>query len=292
MQTVKQTFICIGAQKAGTTTLADILAQHSQIYIPEVKETKFFLFDEDYAKGIEYYNSTFYSTYNGQAASGEFDPDYLLFPQTAQRIADTLGKNIKIIVILRNPADRAYSHFLMTKKKGLEDHDFSTALQQEEKRKQNIKQQKIFAYLERGYYGKQLEVFMQVFPKENFLILLFEEDIIRNREATIENIQKFLGVQVEKLNADIHSNEAGEFKNETVTKLVRKPNFAKRLLKYILPSKNTRRNLRKYLIRKNMKTASIPKLDADTKKIIIERYFQKDIELTQKLTGRDLGAWL
>ena len=117
MEEIKQNFICIGAQKAGTTTLSDILSQHPDICIPPIKETKYFLFDVDYARGKTFYNS-YFSNYTGQKAIGEFDPDYLLFPFTAERIVATLGRDVKILVVLRNPADRAYSHFLMTKKKG------------------------------------------------------------------------------------------------------------------------------------------------------------------------------
>ena len=179
METVKPNFVCIGAQKAGTTTLADILSQHSDICIPPLKETKFFLFDEDYKKGEDYY-AGFFTNYKGQKAVGEFDPDYLLFPHTAERILETLGEDVKIIVVLRNPADRAYSHYLMTKKKGLEPFPFEQALVEEQHRKEDIKTRKIFAYTERGFYGRQLQAFLNVFPPKNFLFLIFEEQL-RNR---------------------------------------------------------------------------------------------------------------
>ncbi|MBK8680799.1 MAG: hypothetical protein IPN31_02620 [Bacteroidetes bacterium] len=61
-----QNFFCIGAQKAGTTTLAEILNQHSQIFLPAVKETKFFLFEDDFNKGIDFYNATYFSNYKGE----------------------------------------------------------------------------------------------------------------------------------------------------------------------------------------------------------------------------------
>ncbi len=290
MTDIRQNFICIGAQKAGTTTLADIISRHPDIYIPPVKETKFFLFDEDYQKGKTFYDSYFKGKSN-QKAVGEVDPDYLLFPYTAQRIADTLGKDIRIIVVLRNPADRAYSHYLMTKKKGLEPFDFEKALEAESGRKQNLKEQKIYAYLERGYYGMQIEAFLKVFPKENFLFLTFEDDLIQNTELTIERVQKFLNVPVQVLDLNVHSNEAGEAVNETLRDLVRRPNFAKRLLKAVLPSKEFRKSIRKFFIRKNLQKATAPKIDAATKKRIIETYFIHDIQLTESITGLNLQKW-
>lgn len=292
MTAPKHTFICIGAQKAGTTTLADILSLHPDIYIPEIKETKYFLFEEDYAKGIEFYNKTYFSTYKGQTACGEFDPDYMLFPFTAKRISDTLGTDIKIIVVLRNPADRAYSHYLMTRKKGLEKHDFLRAIEMEPQRRSGIKETKIYAYIERGYYGRQISEFLKYFSRENFLFLVFEDDIIRNREATFKTVQEFIGVSFHKLDTNIHSNEAGEFKSEAVTNLVRKPNFAKRVLKMIIPSGSVRKSVRKYFIKQNMKPVKTSKLDEATRKMLIEKYFAEDIALTRQITGRDLNNWL
>lgn len=290
MKELKQNFICIGAQKAGTTTLADILCQHSEICIPPIKETKFFLFDSDYNKGTSYYNS-FFTNYHGQKAVGEFDPDYLLFPFTAKRIAETLGSAIKIIVVLRNPADRAYSHYLMTRKKGLDDLEFENALAAEKNRKQDIKTQKIFAYIERGYYGKQLEEFLKVFPYENFLFLVFEEDFILNRQKTIQHVQEFLNVPFEELDINVHSNEAGEAQSEAIRDLVRKPNFVKKLMKFVLPSKEVRKDIRKFFIRKNMQKVASPKLSQEMRSRILQTYFMDDIQLTEKLINRNLGVW-
>ena len=290
MTDIRQNFICIGAQKAGTTTLADIISRHPDIYIPPIKETKYFLFDEDYQKGKTFYDS-YFKTLGNQKAIGEVDPDYLLFPITAQRIADTLGKNIRLIVILRNPADRAYSHYLMTKKKGLEPFEFEKALEEEKNRKHNIREQKIFAYLERGYYGKQISEFLKVFPKENFLFLTFEDDLIKNKVQTIENIQKFLNVEIIPLDLNVHSNEAGEAVNEKLRDLVRRPNFTKRILKAVLPSKEFRKSIRKFFIRKNLQKATAPKMDEATKKRIIETYFKSDIQFTESITGLNLEKW-
>ncbi|MBK7037048.1 MAG: sulfotransferase domain-containing protein [Bacteroidetes bacterium] len=290
MKELKQNFICIGAQKAGTTTLADILYQHSEICIPPIKETKFFLFDTDYQKGNSFYNS-YFTNYQGQKAVGEFDPDYLLFPFTAKRIAETLGEKVKIIVVLRNPADRAYSHYLMTRKKGLDDLDFENAILAEKNRKQDIKTQKIFAYIERGMYGKHLNEFLKVFPPENFLFLVFEEDFIQNKENTIRKVQEFLNVPYEALNLNIHSNEAGEAQNEVFRDLVRKPNFAKKLLKFVLPSKEARKNIRKFFIRKNIQKVASPKLSQEVRSRILQTYFMDDIHLTEQLINRNLGVW-
>ncbi len=287
---IYQNFVCIGAQKAGTTTLADILSAHPDMCIPPIKETKFFLFDDDYQKGKSFYDS-YFSNYSGQQAVGEFDPDYMLFPFTAQRLKDTLGAELKIIVVLRNPADRAYSHYLMTKRKGLEPHSFIKALDEERNRQQDIKIRKIYAYKERGMYGRQIEAYLQVFEKNNFLFLEFERDFLRNREETIRNVQAFLGVPYHQLDVLVHSNEAGEPIHDTVNELVRKPNFAKRILKFLLPVKSLRKAMRKKVIAGNMQKASVAKLDSETRQTLIREVFAEDILLTEKLTGLDLSGW-
>lgn len=287
---MKQNFVCIGAQKAGTTTLAEILGQHPDICIPPIKETKFFLFDQDYEKGKEFYDS-YFTNYQGQKAVGEFDPDYMLFPITAERLAETLGKDLKIIVVLRNPAERAYSHYLMTKRKGLEPNGFEDALKAEQGRKGDIKTRKIYAYIERGYYGKQIADFIKVFPKKNFLFLEFEQDFLKNRKVMIEKVQQFLELEPAPLNLDVHSNEAGEPINTRINELVRKPNFVKRLFKAILPLKAIRKWMRKTFIRTNMQKVSVPKLDAEQKKQVIHTWFMDDIKVTETLTGLDLSAW-
>lgn len=106
-------FLIVGAQKCGTTSLHEYLYQHPQIYLPEGKETKFFAEDARYSKGITYYEDVCFSTYSGESAVGEVDPDYMYFEQALERIAEHLDlRTTKLIFVLRNPVDRAFSHYL------------------------------------------------------------------------------------------------------------------------------------------------------------------------------------
>jgi hypothetical protein len=103
-------FYCIGTQKAGTTTLHDILKTHSQIYLPENKEAHFFDRNDRFNKGINWYLNYFFSSVKNEKAIGSFTPEYIFFPKVAKRIYESLGTNIKFIVILRNPVERAISN--------------------------------------------------------------------------------------------------------------------------------------------------------------------------------------
>jgi hypothetical protein len=288
----KQNFFCIGAQKAGTTTLADILQQHPDIFIPKEKETKFFLFPDEYSKGLGYYNATYYANYSGQKMVGELDPDYMLVPETAKRIAESLGKDVKFIVVLRNPALRAYSHYLMSKKKGIEKLGFQEALEAESGRNKDIKYFKTVAYLERGKYGSQLQAYLEVFDHSRFLFLEFEKDIVQHLDQTLQRIQSFLGVEIRNLDSSVRSNEAAEALNDSVRDLVRRPNFVKRFIKKLIPFQSMRRKARKYLINKNQQASTATRLDMDTVANINEQYFKEEILLTRKLTGLPLTDWL
>ncbi len=284
-------FLCIGAQKAGTTTLADILKQHSSLCIPDIKETKFFLFEEDYSKGTAFYLNTYFKHRKSGQVLGEFDPDYLMEPQAVQRIAQTLGNEVKFIVVLRDPASRAFSHYLMSRKKGIEPLSFTEALEAEPSRFAEIRKRKVIAYLERGRYGSQLASYMAVFPREHFLFLLFETDIVQSMPATIKRIQDFLGVSYEELDTNLHSNEAGLARHTAVRDMVRKDNALKKVARVLMPSDAVRKRLRKYILQKNAGKVTIDKPDVSELRAINRQYFKDEIALTQQLTGLDLSVW-
>lgn len=128
-------FFIVGVQKAATTSLHNYLLYHPEIYLPAQKETKFFVDDKRYAKGIDYYEKTYFSDWNSQPAVGEIDPDYIYFQNALERIS--LHINIsatKFIFIFRNPVDRAFSHYLMTYRRGFEPLSFEDATEQEPNR--------------------------------------------------------------------------------------------------------------------------------------------------------------
>src|SRR5437868_3900524 len=101
-------FLCVGAQKAGTTTLYEILKQHPDIFLPKkIKETKFFVYEEKFQRGKTWYEKEFFSEVKNEKAFGEIDPAMMFEEKSAQRIFDTLGKDVKLIFVFRNPVARA-----------------------------------------------------------------------------------------------------------------------------------------------------------------------------------------
>ncbi len=108
----KPTFLCVGAQKAGTTSLYNIIKQHSQIFMPQKKELHFFDWHENFAKGNDWYFKKFQNS-EKYLARGEITPNYIYKEYVPKRILDIIGKDVKLIFMLRNPADRAFSHYKM-----------------------------------------------------------------------------------------------------------------------------------------------------------------------------------
>jgi hypothetical protein len=285
-------FLCVGAQKAGTTTLYEILKQHPGIFLPDkVKETKFFVYEEKFEKGVQWYGKEFFSERKNQTAAGEVDPAMMFEEKSAQRIYDALGKEVKLIFIFRNPVSRAYSHYLMSQRKGFEDLSFDEAIGKEAERLKSDPEKKFnYSYFARGYYSKQVDRFLKLFPEKNFLFLVFEDDFIKNRKATFDRIQDFLGVKKIDLNLDIRSNEAAATKSKLIHDLTRKKNPLKKIFGALVP-KGLRKSLQRFISSKNTADIQNPRLDPKREKELIRQYFIEDIHKLEKMIHRDLSSW-
>jgi hypothetical protein len=172
-------FIGIGAQRAGTSWLHSCLCEHPEIYMPR-KEMHFF--DNKYDNGVEWYCNEFLNCGN-QQKSGEITPDYMSNYQALERIAQ-LSKKIKLIVILREPIERAYSASQLYKSHGqFKDICFNELLEKEP------------SLLTKSLYSKQIQDIYSLFPKENVFICLFD-DIEQDAIGFYQNICRFLSINV------------------------------------------------------------------------------------------------
>ena len=188
-------FLCIGAQKSGTTTLLNQLGRHPDVYMSPSRETQFFFQDHLYSQGKIAYEIGFFPGWNGQKAVGEKTPEYLYDPVVPRRIADTLGKDVKSVVTLRSPAQRAYSHYRHNFQQFWENLDFEAALAAEPERCSADRYSRLrYSYLDRGYYGRQLERYLQIFTKERFLFLIYELDIVSDQARCLKRLFEFLEV--------------------------------------------------------------------------------------------------
>jgi len=189
----KPNFLCVGTQKAGTTSLYNILKQHSQIFLPDKKELHFFDWQENFEKGTEYYFKIFQNS-EKYLARGEITPNYIYKEYVPKRIFDILGKDVKLIFMLRNPSSRAFSNYKMRVGRGFEKKSFNEVIKIEinELNKKTYKLE--HNYINRGFYDVQIKRFLDIFERKNMFFIHFEEDFLQNREQTIKNLFNFLEV--------------------------------------------------------------------------------------------------
>lgn len=201
-------FLVLGAQKAGTTALYAYLRWHPGITGPSWKEVSFF--DRHWWRGEAWYRGQF-PLRPGKRLVGEASPSYLFHPLAPER-ARSLVPDAKLIVLLRNPVDRAYSHYQHEVALGREPLSFEDALAAEEERTRGeverlVSDPRAFSrawwghtYVARGRYAEQLERWLEAFPREQLLVVATEELGERPAE-TYARVLRFLGAAPHELAA-------------------------------------------------------------------------------------------
>ncbi|MBN2041129.1 MAG: sulfotransferase [Spirochaetes bacterium] len=189
-------FFIIGAMRSGTTYLATILDEHPEICMarPILPEPKFFLKDHEYSKGIEYYESKYFSSDKAVKVFGEKTVHYCEHEKAATRIRENYPDS-KIIMILRNPVYRALSNYFFSKSNGLETRSLEQVFLDEVPAPDYDKNRfyiSPFDYLKRGEYVNFIKLYEKYFRKEDFKILIMEK-FIGNSEK-VSDVFDFLGV--------------------------------------------------------------------------------------------------
>lgn len=159
------------------------LKEHPEICVSNPKETNFFITPFLYKRGIKAYKK-FFKNCPKESIKGEFSPNYMLYPISAELIYKYFPET-KILLSLRNPVERAISHYkydIKTDSKMTIYKNFEEAIRKERKLK------------EKGFYYKHLKNYFNVFPRDQILVI-FYEDLRKNPEKTIEDIYSFLGVK-------------------------------------------------------------------------------------------------
>ena len=205
----KVDFIIAGTQKGGTTALDYYLRQHDEICMAKQKEVhffdseKFFEHKPDYSEYDAYFDCS-----DSKKAMGEATPIYMYWKEAPRRMWE-YNPSLKIIIILRNPIDRAYSNWNMEMHRNSENLSFWDAITTEDARCQEALpcQHRVYSYTDRGFYSEQLKRIWHYFPKHQTLILK-NEDLRLNHQKTMETVCSFIGVKpMQKLQKqDVHSS--------------------------------------------------------------------------------------
>lgn len=196
-----------GAQKSGTTSLYALLKQHPNILPPQLKEPFFFGNDDRFERGLSSYLPNFppaIAIHRAEKKTGHacmsFDAttNYLDHPLAAQRIKQ-LVPEARVIILLRDPVERAFSHYKMAVRNGLESLSFAEALEKENARIQegenhvhNYCRQRL-GYRTRGQYAELLPPWLETFDKEHLLVLC-AEDFFADTENAFQTILRFLNL--------------------------------------------------------------------------------------------------
>jgi hypothetical protein len=238
-------FIVIGAQKSGTTSLYGYLAAHPLVVAADTKEVHYF--DVNYGRGVEWYRSNFplrrrlerlASRLGRRAVTGEASPYYLFHPHVPQRMHELLP-HAKLMVLLRDPVERAISHHNHEVQDGFETLPFAEAIEAEERRLPRSPELLAgdetstaafshlhHSYLSRGRYAEQLEAWFERYPRDHFLIMDSSE-LFDDPQAAVARTLAFLELPPHELAS--YENVTSRAKPESA------PELRRRLYAYFAP---------------------------------------------------------
>ncbi len=294
-------FLIIGAAKSGTTAIYAYIKQHPEIFMSTPKELRYFSYSGPYLENLsedhihrgvttlEEYQGHF-SDVKSQKIIGEASPMYLYWPGTADRIKETLP-GVRMLAILRNPVDRAYSSYMHAIRDWREPAgSFKAALKLEQERI-DAGWGILWHYKNAGFYFKQLTRYHEIFDPDKVKVVLYD-DLVSNPLALIEDIFTFLEID-QAFKPDIRSrpNVSGFPKNprfhEFMNRLFQKDNPIKRISRKLFPE-TLRRNVMEKMRGPNLEKRVMPQ---DIRAELMNTYYD-DIKSLEKLIHRDLTKWL
>ena len=293
-------FLIVGAAKSGTSSLHNYLNQHPEVFMPsynkevmKVKEPRFLIKDlvqHRLHNGVwnwEEYKSLF-NKVNDEISIGESTVLYLYYYKHAiDNIKKYLGENVKIIIMLRNPTDRAYSAFQHVSRGFNEQNSFEEALKIEKGRMDKESSlTPMVMYKEMGLYHDMVRAY-----KENFknVHIIFYEDFRDDTEGEIKKIFKFLGLSL-SVNIDFvsrHNVGGKRWKNEKMKHVFMKNSPLKSALKKAIP-KSLRKGVRDKLI--SASTDKVAPMKENTR-VKLNEFFKEDVKKLSDLLNRDLTHW-
>ena len=287
---MKVDFFIVGAPKAGTTSLYHYLNEHPQVEMSSQKEPDYFSDKAIHQQGMYYgknrvdtldkYESLFVQ--KESVVYGEGSVSYLFYDNVAEDIKK-YNSNAKIIIMLRNPIERAFSHYLMDYRLGLISDSFENILAKKSKHKNaHLFYQQ---YIEVSKYAKQIQRYLDFFEKENILFI-DHEDFKKNVSRTVDKVYDFLNISVE-FAADINTkyNTFTLPKNKGI-RFIYSFVFLRKILTFLFPIYLVK-NIRVLLFKADKK----PELLKETRSQL-RIIFNDDIKKLEEVLGKDYSKWI
>lgn len=270
----RATFALIGPGKSGTTAMYNLLTRHPQVCMARVKETCFF--NDHWQRGVEWYHSLFPAP-GSAAATGEVSNTYIFSPDAAQRMHQ-YNPAMRAVTCLRNPVDRAFSHWLFLKRNAEISGTFEEGMAQRPD------------LVERGLYARHLEPWLRHLGRQQVLILFFDQ-FTADPLATYNQLLRFIGVEPvstvqldesDRLPASAPRSRAAARAVKMVADAVRRAGHP-RVIQWVKDSPIPRMLYRPY------GRSERPQMDPATRRTLCERYVE-DAAALSALTGRNLVA--
>ncbi|WP_462252982.1 sulfotransferase family protein [Ekhidna sp.] len=290
-------FFMVGAMKSGTTSLYHILGEHPDIYFPSYKEPHYFVSpgeklmfngkdDMMIANKIFLHKSDeYFELFNNKEKykiRGDASAMYLYYPQASKNISE-FDSSAKILVVLRNPVDRAYSSYLHLRRDDRESFSFEEALKEEKARIDN-KFNPLWHYRRVGLYADQVQRYLDNFEKVKVVIY---EDFKSNPEKILSEICDFLSIEEFQFDLAKRFNVSGVPKSRFVHNALRKPNKIKSLFKGMIPE-SIKTKVKNHLVNLNLEKAS--PIDPITRRSLLE-FYESDISKLENILKLDLNIW-
>lgn len=295
----------VGAAKSGTTSLYNYLNQHKEVFFPLVKEPNYYsdiesednLVYENPKPNQFYHNkiikdkSIYFSLYSNAKEfkiAGDASPSYLWDVNSAKKIYKDFPE-AKIMIILRNPIYRAFSHYLMNIKSGVEkEDDFYKALLRDEQIEPKVwGDGKVMLYKELGLYYSQVKSYYDVFDAKNIKVMIYE-NFFDNTRKGMSSILEFLNLaDFEENNIDfnevhnVYKSPKGHF-----SKLILRHKTKLNFIRKFTPKKLKRIVQNTFLF----ESSSKPKLSEEAHSYL-QSVFQEDVTNLEQLLQHDLSAW-
>lgn len=294
----KPDFFVVGAAKAGTSSLYDYLSQHPDIFMPDLKEPHFFSEwrpPTPAPDDLDGYLSLFEGVPGG-ARAGEASTSYLCSAEAPTRLK-RFRPDAKIVVVLRNPVERAYSQYWNHVRDSVETLSFEEALEAEPERAARGWWCG-YHYVGCGLYAEQVKRYLDLFGGESVRVYLFE-DLVQDGEGVCRDLFSFLGVGAgQPVETRRARNRSGPPRSTLASWFLHEATVMFRLSQRQLARRGFekgplpvawRRSVKEWLQARN--TGKVPEMDARTRDRL-RNVFREDVLRLEGIIHRDLGRWL
>jgi hypothetical protein len=295
-------FIIIGAQKSATTSLFKYLQPHPGIFMSSNKEAPFFSNDKFFEAGWEKFASEYFDGARDEQHWGTASPQYMGNKLAPKRIHDQMP-DVRLIALLRNPVERAYSHYTMTARRGFDQRSFDDAIDDLRKpdaleaarncmpvlEEGKTNEDESSHYLVWGEYGRILQEFLTYFPKDQLLVL-FMDEMVDNPIGTYKRVIEFIGIN----DGFVPPNVGKVYHKGGMKQIIPerwrtalKNNLVFRFFWNMVPEK-LRNNIRIAYDQKNVKKGSGEQGPSENTTSVLIDHYAPDVRQVEEIIGRSV----